>query len=327
MRQWTETPIDGFDGFAVHPIYDDFSAPTFDGKHQIFKGGCWISTGNYAIKDSRYAFRRHFFQISGLRYVEAEPLPEPDVNVYETDKMVSRYIEFHWGEAKLDVPNFPVACVEELSKHLEGRNTRRALDIGCATARSSFELAKIFDHVDAIDFSVRLIEAPTNLQTVGKQRYTIVDEGELESFREVRLQDFPGYSEVKDKISFMQGDACNLIAKYDNYDVVFAGNLIDRLYDPAMFLQAIKSRITPGGLLVVASPYTLLEEYTPRDKWLGGFKAQTGENKTTLEGMTEVLAPEFRMLTEPHDVPFVIRETKRKYQYGVSELTVWEKVL
>ncbi len=323
--QWTETPIDGFDGFQVHPIYDDFSAPTFDGKHQLFKGGCWISTGNYAIKDSRYAFRRHFFQISGLRYVEAEPLPAPEINVYETDKMVSRYIEFHWGEPNLDTPNFPVACVEELTRYLEGRNTRRALDIGCATARSSFELAKIFDHVDGVDFSVRLIEAPTNLQKTGKQRYTIVDEGELESFREVRLEAFSGYTDVKDKIAFMQGDACNLIAKYDNYDLVFAGNLIDRLYDPAVFLETIKSRITPGGLLVLATPYTLLEDYTPRDKWLGGFKAATGENKTTLDGMTEVLAPEFKLLGAPKDMPFVIRETKRKYQYGVSELTIWEK--
>ncbi|MEQ1742020.1 MAG: SUMF1/EgtB/PvdO family nonheme iron enzyme, partial [Candidatus Nitrotoga sp.] len=47
--QWTETQIDGFEGFEVHPAYDDFSTPTFDGKHNIFKGGCWISTGNYAI--------------------------------------------------------------------------------------------------------------------------------------------------------------------------------------------------------------------------------------------------------------------------------------
>ena len=71
--QWTETPVDGYDGYEVHPVYDDFSTPTFDGKHNLFKGGCWISTGNYSIKDSRYAFRRHFFQHSGLRYVEADP--------------------------------------------------------------------------------------------------------------------------------------------------------------------------------------------------------------------------------------------------------------
>ncbi|MFB0975253.1 MAG: 5-histidylcysteine sulfoxide synthase, partial [Tolumonas sp.] len=58
--QWTSTAIDGFEGFRVHPLYDDFSTPTFDGKHSLIKGGSWISTGNLAIKNSRYAFRRHF---------------------------------------------------------------------------------------------------------------------------------------------------------------------------------------------------------------------------------------------------------------------------
>ena len=70
--QWTETPIDGFPGFKVHPVYDDFSTPTFDGKHNLIKGGCYFSTGNYAIKDSRYAFRRHFFQHAGFRYIESD---------------------------------------------------------------------------------------------------------------------------------------------------------------------------------------------------------------------------------------------------------------
>lgn len=322
--QWTETAIDGFDGFEVHPIYDDFSTPTFDGKHHLFKGGCWISTGNYAIKDARYAFRRHFFQHAGLRYVEAESLPQAEVNVYETDQMVSRYIEFHYGEPHLDVPNFPVACVREIASRLAGKATNRALDIGCATARSSFELAKLFDHVDAVDFSVRLIETPTNLQHSGRQRYYVTDEGELQSYREIRIEDYPGYSEVKDKIAFLQGDACNLTAKYTDYDLVFAGNLLDRLYDPAAFLRLIKKRIRPGGLLVVASPYTWLEDHTPRERWPGGFKDSRGENFSTLEGITQMLAPEFTLFDEPIDIPFVIRETRRKYQYGVSELTVWE---
>jgi hypothetical protein len=30
------------------------------------------------------------------------------------------------------------------------------------------------------------------------------------------------------------------------------------------------------------------------------------------------------MLGEPWDVPFVIRETRRKFQHSVAELTVWE---
>lgn len=325
--QWTETPIDGYNGFEVHPTYDDFSTPTFDGKHNLFKGGCWISTGNYAIKDSRYAFRRHFFQYSGLRYVEAEPLPEMEINVYETDQMVSKYIEFHYGESPLGdaVPNFQVACIDEVAKTLDDRPRRRALDLGCAAGRSSFELAKLFDQVDAVDFSVRLIEAPSNLQNTGRQRYICTDEGDLNSYREIQLGDFDGYSDVKEKISFMQGDACNLIEKFDNYDLVFAGNLLARLYDPEKFLDTIKSRIVPGGLLVLASSYTWQEEYTPREKWLGGFKADTGESFTTLEGIQAALAPEFHQREPAIDIPFVFRETSRKFQYGISELTIWEK--
>ncbi len=324
--QWTETPIDGFEGFEVHKAYDDFSTPTFDGKHNIFKGGCWISTGNYAIKDSRYAFRRHFWQYSGLRYIEAEPVDETEgeVNVYETDSMVSMYIEFHYGDEHFGVPNFPVACIDAIKGHIGDRKTERALDIGCASGRSSFELAKIYDHVDALDFSARLIEAPSGLQQKGSQRYTIQDEGELVTYKDVTLAEF-GYDKIKDKVAFSQGDACNLADKYTDYDLVFGGNLIDRLYEPMKFLDLIKNRIRPGGLLVLTSPYTWLEEFTARENWLGGFKANTGESYTTLEGLADALAPEFTQVGDARDIPFVIRETRRKYQHTIAQFSVWEK--
>ena len=323
--QWTETPIDGYDGFQVHPTYDDFSTPTFDGKHNLFKGGCWISTGNYAIKDGRYAFRRHFFQHSGLRYVVADPLPEPEVSIYETDQMVSRYIDFHYGEPADGTSNFSVACIDEVSKHLKDLTCGKALDIGCGTARTAFELAKFFDQVEAVDMSVRVIEPPTNLQKVGRQRYVCADEGEINSFHEIQLSDFEGYVAVKDKISFMQGDGCNLVEKYNGYDLVYAGNLIDRMYDPSKFLRDIQDRINDGGVLVLVSPYSWDEEFTPRDKWLGGFKANTGENFTTLEGIKQILSDRFDMVGQPVDIPFAMRESTRKSQHGVSELTVWKK--
>jgi len=69
--QWTETPIKGYNGFKVHPLYDDFSTPTFDGQHNLMKGGSWISTGNEATYHARYAFRRHFYQHAGFRMVES----------------------------------------------------------------------------------------------------------------------------------------------------------------------------------------------------------------------------------------------------------------
>ena len=119
-------------------------------------------------------------------------------------------------------------------------------------------------------------------------------------------------------------DACNLKPIFTGYDLILAANLIDRLYDPALFLASIHQRLNPGGLLVIASPYTWLEEHTKREAWIGGFK-KDGENFTTLDGLKALLAPHFHLLREPQAVPFVIRETKRKFQHTLSEVTLWER--
>ena len=70
--QWTQTQMDAFEGFRTHPWYDDFSEPTFDGKHNLIKGSSWASTGNEIMMSARYAFRRHFIQHAGFRYVVGE---------------------------------------------------------------------------------------------------------------------------------------------------------------------------------------------------------------------------------------------------------------
>jgi len=69
---------------------------------------------------------------------------------------------------------------------------------------------------------------------------------------------------LRDKVEFWQGDAHNLKEQFGDYDLVLACNLIDRLYDPARFLEHIAGRINPGGLLVILSPYTWLEEFTSK---------------------------------------------------------------
>ncbi len=324
--QWTETAIDGLPGFEVHPWYDDFSTPTFDGKHNLIKGGSWISTGNEIIASSRYAFRRHFFQHAGFRMVISPSTPEVRVhnNVYETDALIAQYCEIHYGNEYFSVPNFPVNCVQQLMQHAQriAIPMTKALDLGCAVGRSSFELAKHFQHVDAIDYSARFIQQGAKLQTKSRLRYTLPLEGELVEYREVLL-DRLGYEDVKDRIAFLQGDACNLKPQFSDYDLVFAGNLIDRLQDPLQFLTEIQRRIVPGGLLVLTSPYTWLEEYTDKNKWLGGIKVN-GENFTTLDALKGHLGAAFR-LQEVVDIPFVIRETVRKYQHSLSQMTIWRK--
>jgi hypothetical protein len=80
-----------------------------------------------------------------------------------------------------------------------------------------------------------------------------------------------------------------------------------------------------GGILMLASPYTWLEEHTARAEWLGGFK-KDGENFSTLDGIAELLQEHFEMLAEPQDVAFVIRETVRKYQHTLSQVTLWKRI-
>ncbi|QDZ89385.1 5-histidylcysteine sulfoxide synthase [Shewanella decolorationis] len=322
--QWTETAIDGFNGFAVHPLYDDFSTPTFDGKHNLIKGGSWISTGNEAITASRYAFRRHFYQHAGFRYVESLQNPEQmaEVNVYETDELISQYLEFHYGAEYFGVPNFCVNGVQQALNEIQLEHAKKALDIGCSVGRASFELAKVFDHVDGIDFSARFIQQAYALTEQGEKRYTIRTEGDLQEFKSASLAKLGYLGEAK-KVNFIQGDACNLKPIYTGYDLVYASNLIDRLNDPQHFLTNIGQRINQGGYLVIASPYTWLEDYTPKDKWLGGIKVK-GENFTTLDGLTETLIGQFELVAVK-EIPFVIRETKRKFQHSISEMTIWRK--
>ncbi len=322
--QWTETPITGFDGFEVHPWYDDFSTPTFDTQHNLIKGGSWISTGNEATRDCRYAFRRHFFQHAGLRYVASEQEIEEPEAMYESDGAVAQYCDAHFGPDKFGVANFPATLARLCVDAMGERPKRRALDLGCAVGRGSFELAKEFDFVTGIDFSARFIRIAYQLQEKGNIHYQLPEEGEIVSFHEQRLADF-GLAGLGAKIEFFQGDAHNLKPQFANYDLVLAANLLDRLYDPARFLALIRERINPGGLLVLASPYTWLEEFTKKENWLGGVR-RAGEPFTTLDGLQEQLGGHFRMVGEPRDVPFVIRETARKFQHTVSQLTIWERV-
>ncbi len=124
--QWTETPIFPMEGFKVHPLYDDFTTPTFDNKHNLMKGGSWISTGNEATRDSRYAFRRHFYQHCGFRYIQS------DINInvndfdYESDTQVSQYCEMHYGKEYFNVPNFSKASAAFCLQQMQGKVKRKA---------------------------------------------------------------------------------------------------------------------------------------------------------------------------------------------------------
>jgi putative 4-mercaptohistidine N1-methyltranferase len=232
---------------------------------------------------------------------------------YETDAALAQYLLFHYGTPEQICPllpearaacGFPVRCVTEPLRHVQPAQTRRALDLGCAVGRSSFELARRFDEVTGIDFSTRFIEAARAMQRAGTMTIRAPREGiALDEFRLALPADLP-----RERVRFEQGDACALRPGLGVFDLVLMANLIDRLPDPARCLAQLPALVAPGGALILTSPYTWLEEYTPRDKWLD-------QGQGTLATLREKLAPAFTLIRDHH----------RKSQWTVTEASVWQR--
>jgi spermidine synthase len=120
------------------------------------------------------------------------------------------------------------------------------------------------------------------------------------------------------------GDAHDLVSE-EPYDLVVAVNLIDRMETPQMFLDGVKPLLSEKGILIVTSPYTWMEKFTDKSKWLGGFQ-KWGEAHTTLHGLREALAPELTLLGEPEDIPFVIPDPDGAFQYTLAHASVYRRM-
>jgi putative 4-mercaptohistidine N1-methyltranferase len=255
--------------------------------------------------------------------------PLSAVNIYETDKLLAEYLLFHFGTAAEILPGagqgreaalfYPVRCVAECVDVAALPANARALDLGCAVGRSTFELARHCTSALGIDFSHRFVEAARTIAANGTLPYLRTDEGALTTPLVAQVP----VGVAVERVAFEQGDAMNLRADLGLFDVMLMANLIDRLHDPQRCLARLPSLVKPGGQLVITSPYTWLGEFTPRAHWLGGFE-RDGRRVGTREGLQERLTPHFDLVAVK-DLPFLIREHARKFQWSVAEATIWRR--
>jgi putative 4-mercaptohistidine N1-methyltranferase len=245
-------------------------------------------------------------------------------NYYDSDRAISEYLLFHYGGDEHRLPkalagglHFPVRCVSECLDPARLPPQARALDLGCAVGRSSFELARHCAQVLGIDFSARFINVATDLRDNGTCNFNYIEEGELTRTHRAIV---PPEIDRK-RVTFEQDDAVRLRSGLGQFDVVLMANLIDRVDNPAKCLAQLPGLLKPGGQLIITSPYTWLAEYTPRENWLGGF-IRDSQPVQTIDTLKKILAPHFEP-TGQKDLSFVIREHARKYQFGLAEATLW----
>ena len=322
--QWTETAIDGFEGFSVHPLYDDFSTPTFDGKHNLIKGGSWISTGNETLASSRYAFRRHFYQHAGFRYVVSEQArkSQPAVNQFETSQDICQQLACYFGQELLGYDNYGQQIAKQVVNLItsEGLATERLLNLGCSVGRVAFELSQHFQHIDAVDFSARTIQHGVQLQTGNSVRYTSTIEGDICQYHEVSLADSVEQAKPE-RILFSQGDGGNLKQHFNDYDVVVVQHALEQSYDPKSLLSNAVSRLNPSGLLIIISDYHYQAKITEKSKWLSGIKVN-GENLSGFDALSQQLSSDFDLVSQ-QELSRVLADSVRRFNLSHCQLTAW----
>ncbi len=245
--------------------------------------------------------------------------------LYESDELLRQYLLFHYGEDHEVMPysfgpksalHFPQRCVDTCIEALGGVAGGRALDVGCSVGGASFALARHYTEVIGIDYSHSFIQAAETLQQKGRLDYERLHEGIL------TLRSVASIPEDIDRnrVRFQQGDAQDLPANPGHFDLIIACNLICRLREPLRFIQALPRLTKPDGHVFLTTPFSWLENYTPPENWLGG----TPEREDSFHGLKEAMEPDFA-LKSCSDLPFLIREHSRKYQWSVAQASLWQK--
>lgn len=259
----------------------------------------------------------------------------PELNPYETEKILSEYLtSFYFGpENPLFNPSFnldilyPSDYLSTLAKvatnafknqsKIAPKEPLKAFDIGCGVGRLAFELSRDFDQILAIDYSHLFVKTCQELKTKGFIEYKRRKQGEIFEKTIAKVPENTGI--IRERVEFAQGDAENL-GEVGDFDLIVASNLIDRLGNPEKFLQSIDKLLKKHGVLVLASPYTWLEEYTKREKWFGGI-----EGKESFENLNVFMKNIGFELLEQMTLKLLIPEHERKFQLCLPHVTVWKR--
>ena len=136
----------------------------------------------------------------------------------------------------------------------------RALDLGCAAGRTSFDLAAAAPGglVLGIDGNLALLRLARRAATTGIVSYARRRIGMVYDQRH-----FPAGLPGRDRVDFWACDAAALPFAPAQAGLVLALNLLDCVADPAALLTAMASAVEPGGCLLLGTPIRLVHPCHP----------------------------------------------------------------
>ncbi len=235
---------------------------------------------------------------------------------YESKKLLSEYLLMHygshdermpWGIGRLSAIDFPAVTAAMFTQ----KRVDLTLDLGCAVGAASFHLSKTSKKVIGLDQSKTFIDAANKLKSTGRLKYSYQEDG----LNFIDSEAVIPSGAKSEKVSFAVADVMKLPDGFKGFDRVHASNLLCRLERPKQFLESLARLLNKDGELVLASPFSWSEEFTPQENW------PTGDSWAWLQ---QCLSKDFVCLGHADEM-FIIREHLRKFQLGVSKVSKWRR--
>jgi 5-histidylcysteine sulfoxide synthase len=299
--EWNMDYFCALPGFKVHPYYEDFSTPCFDGLHNVIQSASFISTGNLSSTFSRFHFRPHFLQHSGFRLTEQlSHGPTPTADTDAPGPFVGRYpyrrslaaleaanansashhdaeatshasLSYHFAKSLASSFKLPIQppmhqlkdLVLSLGKQLKiDGSTGNVLEIGCGSGGLVFQLAEHYKNVVGLDHSHGAIKLAQSLRA-GANPVTAPAYASTEEIL------FP---KSRQNIEFRMSDPMSVPAELFGFDTVIISDVLDKVSSPNSVLGRLggsRGLVKDGGMLVVYCGYDWNEDATPKSLWLG----------------------------------------------------------
>ncbi|KAL4441833.1 hypothetical protein ABPG77_003749 [Micractinium sp. CCAP 211/92] len=362
LWQWCEDNIASLpSSLGVHPYYDDFTTPCYDGEHNVILGGSFISTGDEASVFARFHFRPHFFQHAGFRLVSGTgpketscmDSPPPHVGSWDpSTKRTSRAAAdaaaaealqqqllsayggaaqlLEGGAASVQLPGaeYPARLAGMLLAAAGKLNVPlgSALEVGAGVGATSFQLAAGgFESVLGVEHDARAVGAAVAAQQAGSVTVGRKDEGHLRSQLDLPV---PGGSASRARVAFRQMDPCCIAPDLGPYDAVLLSGVLEKIPSPKAPLGRMggsRGLVKKGGLLLITASYCWSERTAASQLWLGGTIDSAGKAVRSADGLAAALGPDFE-LVEQADLPVATRTCERMYSVAVMHATLWRRV-
>ncbi len=253
-----------------------------------------------------------------------QALDATDPQHHERRCLLGTYMERHYG-CGTPAPAGPLPTAEAywdtvLALSTSGKPYHRALDLGCAVGRHSFELARHSELAVGLDRNFALVAAAAAIQRDGEVCYQ----------RRLRGQQFATVAfpqEAARNVLFLVADALDPPLPAAAFDCVAALNLLDNVSVPLILLGQMDALLGPGGRLVLGSPYEWRHEFCDPAEWLENAELDAPDmiRRILVGELIPQLQLRYTVLEERAEIPWTMRQHERFQALFLVHLIVARK--